>query len=125
LVYTNYKVRVVMPRPKKCRKVCRMPVANRFEANASNNETVVLTVDEYECIRLVDYQGFSQEQCAAYMQVSRATAQLICDTARKKLAAALVNGCSIRIEGGDYRLCDGKEEQCGCGGCKKHCHRGA
>lgn len=113
-----------MPRPKKCRKVCQMPVADTFESNSPSNETVTLTVDEYECIRLVDYRGFSQEQCAEYMQVSRATAQLICDTARKKLASALVKGCTIRIEGGDYRLCDGNEEHCGCGGCKKHRHRG-
>lgn len=112
-----------MPRPRKCRKVCSMPVADTFKANAETEETVVLTVDEYECIRLVDHQGFSQEQCAEYMQVSRATAQLICDTARKKLAKALVNGFHIRIEGGDYRLCDGKEEFCGCGGCRKHCRR--
>lgn len=113
-----------MPRPRKCRKVCRMPIADAFVANIKTEETIVLTVDEYECLRLVDYQGFSQEQCAEYMQVSRATAQLICDTARKKLAAALVKGCTIRIEGGDYRLCDGEEEFCGCGGCKRHCHRG-
>ena len=110
-----------MPRPKKCRKVCRMPVADTFVANSAKDEAVVLTVDEYECIRLVDYQGFSQEQCAEYMHVSRATAQLICDTARKKLASALVNGYTIRIEGGDYHLCDGKETHCGCGGCQKHC----
>jgi len=112
-----------MPRPRKCRKVCRMPVANTFAANSSKEESVVLTVDEYECIRLVDYEGFSQEQCAEYMQVSRATAQLICDTARKKLASALVGGCTIRIEGGNYRLCDGKEPHCECGGCQKHGQR--
>jgi len=92
-----------------------------FEANAARTETIVLTVDEYECIRLVDYQGFSQEQCAEYMQVSRATVQLICDKARNKIASALVNGYTIRIEGGDYRLCEGNEETCGCGGCTKHC----
>jgi predicted DNA-binding protein (UPF0251 family) len=63
-----------------------------FEANGARKETMVLTVDEYECIRLVDYQGFSQEQCAEYMQVSRATIQLICDKARNKIASALVNG---------------------------------
>lgn len=112
-----------MPRPRKCRKVCSLPIADRFTANAETDEEIVLTVDEYECIRLADYKGFSQEMCAEYMQVSRATAQLICDTARKKIATALVNGCSIRIEGGSYRLCDGKEEHCGCGGCKKHRHR--
>ena len=110
-----------MPRPRKCRKVCRLPIADVFEANGAGTETVVLTVDEYECIRLVDYQGFSQEQCAEYMQVSRATVQLICDKARNKIASALVNGYTLRIEGGDYRLCEGEEETCGCGGCPKHC----
>lgn len=110
-----------MPRPRKCRKVCRLPIADVFEANGAGTETVVLTVDEYECIRLVDYQGFSQEQCAEYMQVSRATVQLICDKARNKIASALVNGYTLRIEGGDYRLCEGNEETCGCGGCPKHC----
>lgn len=113
-----------MPRPRKCRKVCCMPVANRFEAQGENPSEIVLSVDEYECIRLVDFRGFSQEKCAEYMQVSRATAQLICDTARKKLATALVQGCSIRIEGGDYRLCDGNEDYCGCGGCGKHRFQG-
>lgn len=110
-----------MPRPRKCRKVCRLPIADVFEANAARTETIVLTVDEYECIRLVDYQGFSQEQCAEYMQVSRATVQLICDKARKKIASALANGYTLRIEGGDYRLCEGNEETCGCGSCPKHC----
>ncbi|MBQ5324976.1 MAG: DUF134 domain-containing protein, partial [Oscillospiraceae bacterium] len=45
-----------MPRPRKCRKVCRMPVATTFAANSSKEESVILTVDEYECIRLVDYE---------------------------------------------------------------------
>lgn len=112
-----------MPRPRKCRKVCRMPIANTFTANNQADKDIILTVDEYECIRLVDHQGFSQEKCAEYMQVSRATAQLICDTARKKIAQALVEGRTIRIEGGDYRLCDGEEEFCGCGGCKNHGRR--
>lgn len=111
-----------MPRPRKCRKVCSMPVADRFVSSTHTGEFITLTVDEYECIRLADYRGFSQEQCAEYMQVSRATAQLICDTARRKIAEALVTGRSLRIEGGNYRLCDGKEEFCGCGGCKKHCN---
>lgn len=112
-----------MPRPRKCRKVCRLPIADTFKSNSTHDKSVILTVDEYECIRLVDYQGFAQEQCAEYMQVSRATAQLICDTARKKIASALVNGYSIRIEGGEYRLCDGNEEHCECGGCEEHCNR--
>lgn len=111
-----------MPRPRKCRKVCQLPPVLEFIAGGcTENNYIVLTVDEYECVRLVDHRGFSQEECAEYMQVSRATAQLICDSARRKIASALVNGWGIRIEGGDYRLCDGGEEQCDCGGCKNHC----
>lgn len=83
---------------------------------------VILTVDEYETIRLIDREGFSQEECSTYMQVGRTTVQLIYNSARKKLATALVDGLPLRIEGGDYQLCDGKEEFCGCGGCKRHRH---
>ncbi len=109
-----------MSRPKKSRKVCRLPLARTFNPSTKTDRRVILTVDEYECIRLIDYQGFSQEECSFYMQVSRATVQLIYDSARKKIASALVNGRTLCIEGGNYRLCDGDEEQCGCGGCKKH-----
>ena len=111
-----------MPRPIKSRKVCQLPPVEEFTAKgADNTDFVLLTVDEYECIRLVDYQGFSQEECAEYMQISRATAQLICDNARKKIATALVNGKGIKIDGGKYRLCNGEETYCNCGGCRKHC----
>ena len=50
----------------------------------------------------------------------RTTVQMIYNSARKKLAAALVDGLPLRIEGGSYQLCDGKEEACGCGGCRRH-----
>ena len=111
-----------MPRPRKCRKVCRMPQVMQFNPDSADlsYEPVILTVDEYEAIRLIDKQGFSQEECSTYMQVARTTAQLIYNSARKKLADALVDGRPLRIEGGDYVLCDGNEEYCGCGGCRKH-----
>lgn len=110
-----------MPRPKRCRKVCSMPRVSEFAPIGEDADFVVLTVDEYESIRLIDRQGFSQEECAAYMQVARTTAQQIYNSARKKLAVALVDGKGLRIAGGDYRLCDGKESFCGCGGCSRHC----
>lgn len=79
-----------------------------------------MTVDEYETIRLIDRQGFSQEECGQYMHVARTTVQQIYNNARKKVARALVDGMILKIEGGDYSLCDGREISCECGGCKKH-----
>ena len=111
-----------MPRPMKCRKVCQMPRTREFHpaGGSPRKEAVVLTVDEYEAVRLIDRQGFSQEECSAYMQVARSTVQSIYNSARKKLAEALVDGRSLWIEGGNYQLCDGSEVYCGCGGCRRH-----
>lgn len=111
-----------MPRPVKCRKVCRLPDNNEFiPANRGETaETVILTVDEYETIRLIDKEHFSQEECSMYMGVARTTVQQIYTSARGKLAEALVCGFSIKIEGGRYQTCDGEEKLCGCGGCRRH-----
>lgn len=79
-----------------------------------------MAVDEYETLRLIDKEGFSQEECGKYMRIARTTVQQIYNNARKKVAIALVDGRPLKIEGGDYRLCDGAEQQCGCGGCEKH-----
>ena len=56
---------------------------------------------EYEVIRLLDYAALTQEQCAEKMNVSRPTVTRMYDSARQKMADALVNGKTIRIEGGD------------------------
>ena len=95
-----------MPRPKKCRKVCQMPTTKEFQpiGDTSCKASVILTVDEYEAIRLIDREGFSQEQCGEYMRIARTTVQQIYAAARKKLADALVEGLPLRIEGGFYTL---------------------
>lgn len=82
---------------------------------------VTMSVDEYEIIRLMDLEGLSQDESAERMGVARSTVQRIYDDARKKLADFMINGKSLKIEGGDFRLCEANErERCGCHG---HCHR--
>lgn len=114
-----------MPRPRKCRKVCQLPENSGFIPTQTNSTlgAVVLNVDEYETLRLIDREGFSQEQCGEYMHIARTTVQQIYTNARKKLADALVEGRAIEITGGDYRLCDGHEHHCDCGGCHNHSRR--
>lgn len=110
-----------MARPMKRRRVCELPQNNRFgplHASCEERPVIMMTVDEYEAIRLIDHEGLNQEECAEKMNVSRSTVQSIYVDARKKLAASLVNGQILWIEGGEYRLCDGTGKGCGRG-----CHR--
>ena len=110
-----------MPRPVKCRKVCHFPNVLEFlpADDTEKKMPIVLTVDEYETIRLLDKKGYSQEQCAESMQIARTTVQRIYEIARKKVADAIIDGHPLRIEGGDFRICDGKSSKCGLGGCYK------
>lgn len=103
-----------MPRPRKCRKVCHYPETLGFEPVGVEKGTpvIILTVDEYETLRLIDKEGFSQEQCGDLMRIARTTVQLIYASARKKVADALVDGIPLRIEGGDYQLCNGEDTFC-------------
>lgn len=112
-----------MARPPKKRYVCCLPQTRRFAPDQPQSpETICLTVEEYETIRLIDLEACTQEQCAAQMHVARTTVQSIYNTARKKLADTLVNGKSLHITGGDYRLCERYTPKCG-KGCCQHCHR--
>lgn len=120
-----------MARPKKCRRVCQLPRWGSFGPTAGGEGQVVMTVDEFECLRLIDWEGMTQEQCAAQMMVARATAAAIYEGARHKLADALVNGRTLTIAGGQVALCPHREDCCGrcgrgeCGACRRACGRRA
>lgn len=103
-----------MSRPRKYRKVCHFPQSLSFSPTEASEgkEAILLTVDEYETIRLIDREGLSQEACGDRMGVARTTVQLIYASAREKLARMLVEGRSLQITGGDFRLCDGAQN-CG------------
>ena len=94
-----------MPRAGKKKRVLKMPQNRQFISRGTETEYgVIMTVEEYECIRLIDYMDLTQEECAGEMEVSRATIQMLYAQARKKIARFLVEGISLRIEGGDYEL---------------------
>ena len=95
-----------MPRPQRCRKIRSYPEQWSFlpEDGESGQTPVVLTLDEYEAVRLLDYCGLTQEECAVRMEVSRTTVTAIYDSARKKLAEVLVCGRGLRVSGGNVRL---------------------
>ena len=112
-----------MARPCKRRRICAMPGCRRFGPSggcAGERDVVVMTLDEYETIRLIDLNFMTQEQCAEQMNIARTTVQGIYNSARTKLAKCLINGMELEIGGGDYELCEGGMRGCGCGKCSRH-----
>ncbi len=97
-----------MPRPKRCRRICGYPDYWGFSPEGVDSvekvETIPLLLDEFETIRLIDYEKMTQEECAVKMGVSRATVAGIYESARFKIADAMVNGKRLRITGGSYEI---------------------
>ena len=96
-----------MPRPRICRRVKFLPETTYFKPAGvplRELEEVVLTVDEFEAIRLKDMERLEQEECAKKMKISQPTFFRLLNSARKKIADAIVNGKAIKIEGGIYNL---------------------
>lgn len=75
-----------------------------FGIPMTNIQSVVLHYEEYEAIRLTDYEGKTHEEAAESMGVSRPTFTRVYEKARKTIAAAFVEGKAIFIEGGDYHM---------------------
>ncbi len=101
-------------RPPKCRCICQMPRYTRFDPKngAADPEPVILQVDEFEVLRLLDYAQFSQEKCAQRMNISRTTVTRMYDLARQKVIRALVLGLPLVIEGGEVLVCRQMKPQC-------------
>ena len=104
-----------MPRPKRCRRIASLPNFAFFKpagVPGRTLQTVELTVDEYEALRLTDYEGLHQEQAAERMGVSRQTLGRIAASARKKVAKVLVEGMALRIEGGAVEMAETRVFEC-------------
>jgi predicted DNA-binding protein (UPF0251 family) len=87
------------------RKVTAPPGIKGFKpfggaAAGQNTEAVTLLLEEYEALRLCDYDQYNHEEAASLMGVSRPTFTRIYAAALKKIAQAFVAGISIIIEGG-------------------------
>jgi predicted DNA-binding protein (UPF0251 family) len=96
-----------MSRPRKIRRVGFIPNVccfGPFGIPKRKMEEINLTVDETEALRLKDLFGFTQEEAAKKMKVSRITFQRMLISARKKASDALVNCKAINIKGGDFKM---------------------
>lgn len=103
-----------MARTVKCRRVCGRPAALRFMPDPYAAETLDLTLEELESLRLCDFEGHEQAGAAERMGVSRGTFQRILYSAHHKVAEALCTGKGIMIGGGNYEYA---EEWCGTARC--------
>lgn len=94
-----------MPRRPRCRCISQYPDHWSFSPDeVSSDEIVTMSLDEFETIRQIDKEGMTQEECSVRMGVARTTVTAIYNSARKKLADALIDGRRLQISGGEYRL---------------------
>ena len=96
-----------MARPQKNRRICLPPKMKGFKPYGiplCKIETINLTFEEFECIRLVSYEMLSQEQASEQMNVSRPTLTRIYNKAIKTIIKAFVEGKAIEIDGGNYQF---------------------
>lgn len=94
-------------RPRLCRRVGRKPGVTYFKpagVRMRNLEEVILTVDEYEAVRLKDLEGLDQAECAKQMDISQPTFHRLVVGARKKISNAIINGKAIKVEGGNVNF---------------------
>lgn len=93
------------PRIKRIRKVLSPPLVKGFkpygpELPEQAKEAIMLFYEEYEALRLCDYDGYNHHAASIIMGVSRPTFTRIYASVRQKISQAFVEGRQISIEGG-------------------------
>ncbi len=91
-------------RPKKKKIIREQPRIDHFSPRGrpGRPDEVIVTMEEYEALRLHDYLGMQQKDAAKMMGISQQSFSRIVREARKKVSDAIVNAKIIRIEGGDF-----------------------
>lgn len=94
-----------MPRPKRPRCISSRPMAKGFRPRGmrETGETI-LTLEEFEAVRLIDYEGYDQSGVAEVMKVSRQTVGRVLKSARFKIAESLVTARRLTVQGGCYEM---------------------
>ncbi|MDB1124725.1 DUF134 domain-containing protein [Vibrio algarum] len=90
-----------MARPKKCRRICGRPAHSCFKPNGiplGKLKQVEILPEEFEALRLADFENMSQQQAADQMGVSRQTFGNIINRARFKVASSLVEGNALVLD---------------------------
>lgn len=96
-----------MVRPRKYRYVGKEPVTDYFKPRGkplAELKEIVLTREEYEALRLKEIEKYDQKTAAELMNISQPTYSRVLDSARNKVADSIINGKSLRIEGGVFKV---------------------
>ena len=96
-----------MARNPKARAVSHPPLFTTFKpagVAATKLATITLELDEYEAIRLADYESLEHEEASEMMGISRSTFTRLVERARKKMALMLVEGSKVVIDGGSIHF---------------------
>ncbi|MGD9558795.1 MAG: DUF134 domain-containing protein [Mangrovibacterium sp.] len=95
-----------MPRKKRDRRLLAPPAIKGLSVYGPRNrsEQIMLFFEEYESIKLLDYDNLTQEEAAVCMNVSRPTLTRIYESARNKVARSMVEGKDLIIKGGNFQF---------------------
>jgi len=96
-----------MARPKNNRVVFEPPLYKVFVPKGTGGippEKVRISLDEFEAVRLADYNGLTHEEASEAMEISRSTFSRLIEKARKKIADIVINGKELVIEGGNVHF---------------------
>ncbi len=96
-----------MSRTKKQKMVQAPPLFTSFKPAGvmrGELESVSLSLDEFEAIRLADYLQMDHLDAAVEMEISRSTFSRLVERARKKMALLLIEGKELSVEGGNVHF---------------------
>ncbi|MCF7910272.1 DUF134 domain-containing protein [Candidatus Pacearchaeota archaeon] len=94
-------------RPRRCRRIRGIPKICYFKPagiRLKELDEIILNFEEYEAVRLIDFEEVGQIEAGKKMGISQPTLSRLLKIARKKLTQAIVKGKAIRIQGGNYEV---------------------